>query len=173
MVFILVFGIVVAIFVTGFIGYLIAKAGTPVLASTVPFEPGMDCATLCLQFNVRRAELCVAQAEERRAKARLDNLSAERDAMLRAWAIASAAAVAAMFIPFVGSLISSTFAAAAGVALTAFVGFLGAIREATEDFDRRAGRVVAGVSLVAEARQLLMTKCPVESVSCLATPSPC
>lgn len=174
MAFIIIVVVLAGIFITGAVGAAIAKSDTPPrVISPVNNDSGVDCASLCLLFNIRRSELCIAQADERRAQIRLDSLSAQRDSALRAWAVASAAAIAAMFIPIIGPLISSGFAAAAGIALTAFVGFLGAIVVASDDLDKRAAFVLFCVSQVAVSRRLLLEKCPEQASSCLATPSPC
>jgi hypothetical protein len=139
----------------------------------VDSNPGKSCAELCLTFNLRRSELCIAQADERRAQLRLSSLSGQREAALMTFAIASAAAIAAMFIPFIGSGISIAFATAAGVALTAAVGLAGAISTASEDLDKRAAKVLFFVAAIANARQDLLTQCPAEAPACLGTPAPC
>jgi hypothetical protein len=174
MFFIIAWLVAVGIAITFGVGYLIARLDTPpYVQSPVSNDSGIDCATLCFLFNIRRAELCVAQADERRAQVRLDSLSAQRDAALKVWAIATAAALAAMFIPIIGPIISGGFAVTAGIALTAVVGFNGAIFWASDDLSRRATYVLGCVSQVSEARRLLLEKCPEQASSCLATPSPC
>src|SRR3989442_15563536 len=100
------------IFITFGVGYLIAKSGTPPRAvSSVSNDSGIDCATLCLLFNIRRAERCVAQADERRAQTRLDSLVTQTLLALTTWTVATVAAIVAMLIPGVGPLISAICAA--------------------------------------------------------------
>ena len=64
-------------------------------------------------------------------------------------------------------------ATAAGIAFTAYLGFVGAVNGASAD--RLAKADVARTSLDREiqARQLLLSKCPAEALPCLAVPSPC
>ncbi len=85
--------------------------------------------------------------------------------------IASAAALAALLIPIIRPLISGPFAVAAGIALTAMVGFNGAIINLEKQLDLRRNFLLACESRVAEAREALLRQCPNEA--CLTTPFPC
>lgn len=136
-------------------------------------DSGVDCNNLCLQFNNRRSERCMAQADVRNAQTRLNFLVLQRETTLRAWAVATAAAIAAMFIPIFGALIPSGFATAAAIAFTAFLGFVGAVNGASADLLKKNDVASICMNKEAEARQLLLTKCPEQASSCLATPSPC
>jgi hypothetical protein len=173
MVFVFVFLVVFSIAVAVAVGNVVAQAQNPPSVTPGNNDSGTDCGSLCLQFQARRSQRCVAQADVRNAQTRLDLLSAQRDSAQKTWAVATAAALAAMFIPFVGPVISSVFATAAGVAFTAYLGFVGAVNGASADLLTKAAIARTCLDKEAEARQLLLANCPTEASSCLATPSPC
>jgi len=132
-----------------------------------------DCRNLCLQFNARRSQQCMAQADERNARARLDNLIAQRETALRVWVAASVLAVTMSLIPFIGSLVAVAFVAAATIALVVFLGLAGAVNGASADWLAKAAITRAVLELLTQARQLLLTRCPAEAGACLASPSAC
>jgi hypothetical protein len=173
MVIVIVIVVAVAIIAVITAGNVIASGQSPPSVTPGNNDSGLDCNNLCLQFNNRRSERCMAQADVRNAQMRLDILSAQRDMALRAWAVATAAAMAAMFIPVLGPLISSGFATAAAIAFIAFLGFVGAVNGASADLLQKTAIVSTCMNKEAEARQLLLTKCPEQASACLATPSPC
>ena len=173
MIIVIVIVVAVAILAVIAAGNVIAIRQSP--PSVIPGnnDSGSDCNNLCLQFNNRRSERCMAQADVRNAQTRLNFLIAQRETALRAWAVATAAAIAAMFIPIFGPLISSGFATAAAIAFTAFLGFAGAVNGASADLLQKTAIASICMNKEAEARQLLLTKCPEQANACLATPSPC
>lgn len=174
MVFAIAVAVALGIGLTFLVGRVASVLDAPATGvSKIETDPAADCASLCLLFNIRRSERCFAQEGQRQAEARLAGLMAQRDSAAINWAIATAAALTAMFIPIVGPLISSALAAVAGVFLTAVVGFEGAIYSAKEDLARKANSAQWSEYRVGEARELLLTKCPAEASSCLASPFPC
>lgn len=165
--------VAVAVLAVIAVGNLIASGQNPPSLTIGNNDSGGNCASLCLQFNQRRSEKCMAQADVVSAQTRVLFLIAQREAALKAWAVASAASLAALFIPIVGPMISAGFATIAAIAFTAFLGFAGAVNGASADLAAKTAIATTAMNREAEARILLLTKCPNEANACLATPSPC
>ena len=156
---IVVFIIVTAVAILAVIavGNVIASKQNPPQVTLGNNSSDLDCNALCLQFNQRRSEKCMAQAAVEAAKTRLLFLIAQRDAALKAWAVATAASIAAMFIPFIGSIVSATLATAAAISFTAFLGFSGAVNGASADLITKTADAATAASRQAEASSLLLS----------------
>ena len=107
------------------------------------------------------------------AQARVNALNALRDAAFKAWALASAAAVAASFIPFLAPAVIAVFATVAATAFTSYLLLVGAVNGASADLTAKTIIAAAALNKETEARMLLLTKCPETANACLSTPSPC
>jgi hypothetical protein len=155
------------------LGIFIGQAGNGASITPVKPEPTNDCDKLCADWSLARSQHCLAEADTATAKARADSLSDQRNGYLVAAGIATAAAIASLFIPFIGAAVAAGLFAAAAVLAASALLLLGAAIAAHNDFLAKSGIERAAAVIEAAARNDLLTKCHDKALSCLSTPSPC
>lgn len=155
------------------IGGLVGQSQNPPTVTPGANDGASSCSALCAQLQARHAERCMAEADERSAEARLSSLNDQRTGFLVASAVALAAGFASLFIPFVGAAVAAGFFAAAAALGALALGLQGAILAAESDRAGKAAAARTGRQREAEARQMMIEKCPGEAAACLALVGSC
>jgi type II secretory pathway component PulL len=173
--------------VVGAIAVAIASVLVPVLIGRgvgkgrripdVPVAPdnpnAATCREFCLQWDGRRTELFLVQADETAARNRADVLRSELATALAVVAGLLAAAIAAAAIPYFGWAVSIPFFAAATIAATAAGLIAGLLNAADEDVARKMTASRDARLRVAAARMQIDAHCqPAEADACLNRASP-
>ncbi len=164
----------VTIVVLFVVGVLYAKSGIlPPITITPVSADSKQCKELCDEWDQRRQDRCNAEKDEAAAKARVEALKSLWLAATILAAILFAAAYLLLSNPLtVGYGLYLLGLAIAALALAIF--FAGELSAAVSDLSNKAGAAQAARQAEADARALMISKCPPDEVaSCLARPSPC
>ncbi len=145
-------------------------------APVAPDNPNLaTCREFCHEWDSRRSELCIAQANETAARNRADALRTELGIALAVVGGFLAAAVAAGAIPWPASLAVAIAAlAAATIAATVAALIGGLLNAADEDVARKLTASQDARMRVADARSQIDAHCPpAEADACLNRAPPC
>lgn len=177
--------IIVIVLVGAYVaGRIIGARGNPTTATPGTNSPDLAaCKEACDQWDQRRAERCNAEKDEATAKAAVDTARANYWAAVGSATAAAGAAWATTqvcnAIPF-PPLKAACYVVAAGLiaaaaALWAYAAYLLGILGSKEvDYANKSGAASAARAAEAQARAIMMAKCPSEEVTnCLNRPAPC
>lgn len=170
---IIVVGVLAAALGLFFGGRLTASNGRASVTPVGTNDSGADCTGLCSQWDQRRQERCLAESAAQASQRKVDNFRAQ-------WAIAmgiaagfAVAAYLASLIPVYGWIAAAVLGAIAAAAFLAAMFIAGELSVADEELAAAERNAAAARTAEAEARSLLVTKCPGEAGACLSRPSPC
>ena len=136
-------------------------------------ESSGQCVDLCNQWDQRRQERCLAESAAQASQRKVDNLRAQLAiALVMATALGVAAYIASL-IPLYGWIAAAILGVAAAAAFLAADFIAGKLTIADGELGAAEMNASKGRNSEAEARTLLITKCPEQSAACLSRPSPC
>ncbi len=145
-------------------------------SSTTPVgnnENSENCKVLCNQWDQRRQERCIAENTVEASQRKVDNTRASLAVATIVAGVLAGAAYLASLAPGYGWVVAIVLGAAAVVAFLAADFILGKLSAAGDELDAAEGNASKARNLEAEARTLLVKKCPDQANACLSLPSPC
>lgn len=172
---VIIIGAIVVVAILGFFlgGRLTGDNNRSPTVSVGSNQSSEDCTALCNQWDQRRQERCLAVSAAQASQRKVDDLRAQ---LAVAAAVAAALAVAAYLaslIPVYGWIAAAVLGAAAAIAFLAADFILGQLSVAEQELGAAESNASKARNSEAEARTLLITKCPEQASACLARPSPC
>ena len=145
-------------------------------APVAPVNPNLaTCREFCREWDSRRTELCMAEADERTARSRADTLRAEFGIALMVVGGFLAAAVAAAVLPWPTNLAVAIVALAAATIASTVAAFIGGLlNHADEEVARKVTASQDARNRVGAARGHVDDHCTVEEANaCLNRAAPC
>lgn len=169
-----IIGVVFAINIVGF--FLAGRfTGLKEKSPATPFgrnENSDNCTFLCNQVDQRRQEKYLAESAAQASQRKVNNLRVEAAfACVVAIALATTTYVC-LLIPVYGAVIAIVLGAVGVIAFLAASFIIGKLSVVMKELNASERHASKARNSEAEARTLLVNKCPEQAVTCLLHPSP-